>query len=354
MNMNFKVFAFGFMFFLTSHCYCQVSNDGIQNRIALNLDSGGYHSSTKNSGVEWDCINKALTNKCLVYHNDQWFTIKPSGPGPYYLNVSQQHCKKSYGVQLVIIEGDPCQSNSYRLIKCIPFTDQSDFFVRLDSLLSNKEYLVNVDGYLGDFCDFKIAFSLSYQGIPVDALNQHAILLSMTRTDSLVDVRWDFPDTLSFQINQFEVFRKRKNEKRKIATLPVVYNAYGVPQKKYCVSDTIRQYGAYAYVVFGKTSAEMLLLAEGKIIWQKNEKNKLPKSTKRQITYYVRKNGLVKIQVLDGVSNKRLFSMNRTSIAGRNILIFDFESFVEKGILSYTVVIDDMGAIQEYPVNIQR
>jgi len=62
----------------------------------------------------------------------------------------------------------------------------------------------------------------------------------------------------------------------------------------------------------------------------------------------------VKIQVLDGVSNKRLFSMNRTSIAGRNILIFDFESFVEKGILSYTVVIDDMGAIQEYPVNIQR
>ena len=129
--------------------FAQVSNNSIQNRIALRLDAGWYTSSTVSSNVEWDCVNKALTNKCLIYHNDQWFTVKPTGTGPLFLNVSNQVCKNQHGVQMVIIEGDPCKTDLYRLTKCIPFTDQSDFFVRLDSLDPHQEYLINIDGYLG-------------------------------------------------------------------------------------------------------------------------------------------------------------------------------------------------------------
>ena len=71
----------------------QVGNNKIENRITLKLDSGWYSSSTSHSTVEWDCINQALANKCLIYHNDQWFTFKPDHPGPLFINVSNQQCK---------------------------------------------------------------------------------------------------------------------------------------------------------------------------------------------------------------------------------------------------------------------
>jgi hypothetical protein len=161
-------------------CFGQVLNDRIQNRIALQLDAGWHTSSTINSKVEWDCINKKLTQKCLVYHNDQWFTIMPAGRGPYYLNVSNQSCKDLYGVQMVVIEGDPCKTDSYRLKKCFAFSDQSDFFVKLDSLIPQNSYLINVDGYLGDRCGFAIEFSSVFRGIPLHANNLNSIGLKKT------------------------------------------------------------------------------------------------------------------------------------------------------------------------------
>jgi hypothetical protein len=178
--------------------FSQVSNNKIQNRIELQLDSGWFTSSTVNADVEWDCINKSLTNKCLIYHNDQWFTIKPSTQGPFFLNVLSQQCKKLYGVQMVVIEGDPCKTTSYKLKKCIPFSDQSDFFVRLDSLIAGREYLINIDGYLGDFCKFSIEFSSTHKGIPVEARNQNAIQLAKTLQDSILHLEWTIPDSLLF------------------------------------------------------------------------------------------------------------------------------------------------------------
>lgn len=196
--MTIRVIAFIFIQINIICCFGQVSNNRIQNRILLKLDSGWYSSSTSNSDVEWDCVNKALTNKCLIYHNDQWFTIKPSGPGPYYLNISNQECKKLYGVQVVIIEGDPCKTDSYRLKKCIPFTDQSDFHLRLDSLDTNQEYLINIDGYLGDLCQFMIGFSSAPNGLSVDARKLNTVSVFVTQQDSIVSISWNFMTHSSF------------------------------------------------------------------------------------------------------------------------------------------------------------
>ena len=82
----------------------QVVNDNIGNRSRLIIDSASIYSSTDEATVEWQCINKALTNKCLIYHNDQWFTFNVKSEGSYYLNITSQSCRDSRGIQAIIIE----------------------------------------------------------------------------------------------------------------------------------------------------------------------------------------------------------------------------------------------------------
>ena len=232
---------------------CQVSNNQIQNRIELKLDSGWFASTTAQASVQWDCINKALTNKCLIYHNDQWFTIKPFVTGPLFLNVAHQSCKQLYGVQVVVIEGDPCQTSTYRLKECVPFTNQSDFFLRLDSLVAGQEYLINVDGYLGDFCSFEIAFSSSFQGLPVTGSTMN-INSTIGVKDSIVTINWTIPDSLSNDLKEFQVFRKRASQKiGRVITHPIDRNAYGFAQTSYQFRDTLREKDEYVYSIFGVT-----------------------------------------------------------------------------------------------------
>src|SRR6218665_2753576 len=98
----------------------QVPNNQINQRYHLSLNEEPVFSTTSNSSVEWKCINKALTNKCLVYHNDQWFTFAVDKDGTYYINLSGQVCKKKLGTQLILIEGNPCEIKSYRIRRCVP------------------------------------------------------------------------------------------------------------------------------------------------------------------------------------------------------------------------------------------
>ena len=337
-------------------CFGQVSNDRIQNRITLALDSGWHTSTTTNSEVEWDCINKALTNKCLIYHNDQWFTVKPSSSGPLYLNVSQQTCKKLYGVQLVIIEGDPCKTDTYRLKKCIPFTDQSDFFVKLDSLDSHQEYLINIDGYLGDLCRFNIAFSSSFQGIPVDADNLNMPNLTAVEKDSVVTLEWAVDDSLSFDLKQFHVYRKKEKQKSAVrVAVPMIHNAYGAAQKKYAVYDTLKENGKYTYSIYGMTKNDMLLLGRKVIefpkVWQAPKGNNSNRY-KRQINYYANRDGHVEVVVLHGVSAKKLFVTNRRATKGRNTLTLDLSDLAERQIFFYTVIIKGKNFREEHRIKL--
>ena len=58
---------------LISNVVAQVSNNSIDKRLGLVMDANPIASTAAESSVEWNCINKSLTSKCLVYHNDQWF-----------------------------------------------------------------------------------------------------------------------------------------------------------------------------------------------------------------------------------------------------------------------------------------
>jgi hypothetical protein len=327
--------------FSISSC-AQVANDRIQNRISLHLDAGWHTSFTTKSDVEWDCINKALTNTCLIYHNDQWFTIRGGGTGTFYLNVSNQNCKKLLGVQMVIIEGDPCKTSSYRLKKCIPFTDQSDFFVKLDSLDPLEEYLINIDGYLGDLCKFDIAFSSTYQGIPLaehPGLHQN---VNLTAKDSIVQLEWTTRDSLLFFIRQFQVYRKDSKERSaRLIAMPMVRNAFGSAQENYSVTDTLREPGEYTYSIYGITSNDMVLLSRESIRYPIEAQPVRVRSNKRQIDYFVRNGALVKVVVLDNASGRRLFSTTRKATKGRNTLTLDFTQHLEMGLYNFLIILEN-------------
>jgi hypothetical protein len=353
-QMSRQFFVFMLWQIASASCFAQVSNNSIHNRISLNLDDGWHTSSTTNSNVEWDCINKALTNKCLVYHNDQWFTIKPSGPGPLFLNVSNQVCGKQFGVQMVIIEGDPCKAGSYRLKKCIPFTDQSDFFVKLDSLDASQEYLINIDGYLGDRCKFEIAYSTFSEGIPVDAPNLDNVNFSLLQKDSLVTLQWQTHDSLSFSVSTFHVYRKKKNDRRAIrVTIPMEHNAYGAARKNYQISDTLRQDGEYIYSIYGSRANDRVLLGREKIIYKASVKSPARQSYITPLEYLVDNSGIVSVSVMEEGSGNQLFSGKQKAVQGRNTVLLNLASFVAQGILDYKVIITEGKIRREYSISFQ-
>lgn len=327
------------IFLFSLPAFPQVVNDNIQNRITLTLDDAPFRSSTDHSRVEWGCINKALTHKCLIYHNDQWFTIKPQVSGPLYLNVSNQRCRDQHGVQVVMLEGDPCKTDSYQLKKCIPFTDQADFFVTLDSLRIGEEYLINIDGFLGDRCEFDIAFSSDPAGLPIHPPVLKGTSFMGTRKDSLVELRWRVPDSRLSQLKEFTIARKTIRGKRSFMwNKPMVYNAYGAPQKDYTITDTLREKGEYLYNLYARWENGVFLLGSQKITYKDVYHAPVIRSNKRQVEYYLKHDGSVQILVQDA-SGKALFSTRRMSQRGRNVVTLDFTPYVEKGFSSFKVIL---------------
>lgn len=136
--------------FLFGRAFSQVANNEIGQRVELTINQLPYISTTANSTVEPDCINKSLTAACLIYHNDQWFTFAVPADGRYYLNVGEQDCLQKRGIQVLLIEGDPCVIPSYEVRRCIPKLALQDTYVILDSLRKDVPYLLNIDGFLGD------------------------------------------------------------------------------------------------------------------------------------------------------------------------------------------------------------
>jgi hypothetical protein len=327
-----------------------VSNNTIANRVPLEQNADWFRSSTRNANVEWDCINKALTNKCLIYHNDQWFSLTPLSSGTFFINIRNQRCNNLQGVQVVVIEGDPCKTDTYRLVECIDYTEQSDIFVKLDSLQKGKEYLVNIDGYLKDQCDFEIQFSDTYNGIPAKSEKEKISTIELTPLDSIVNIQFVLTDSLKFKINKLLLLRKNSKEKKSIvkAETSLLRNALGTSDLNFIWADTLRVKGDYTYSILGVKNDDVVMLAAKNIHYK--GKPVIYRSYIQTITYYSKRRGNVLVHILDEVGEKRLYSGTRDVVEGRNSIAINFSEFVRKGILAFRVVISDKGGREEYPV----
>lgn len=250
------LFLFGF------ESIAQVANNNIEERLQLDLNKP-VHSSTAGASVQWKCINKALTNKCLVYHNDQWFSFTVAKSGNHFINISSQSCRDSKGVQMIVIEGNPCEVSTYKILECIPQIRTEDVFVELYALKANTQYLINVDGFLGDFCEFNVELSDKPKGLPrkeKETLNADTLRVDSKMEEKVVTMKWTVDEKLAKELREFKVFRNSSV----VSELAMARNAYGLANNTYQFVDTLKSPGKYRYNIYGiRESDDMpLLLSE--------------------------------------------------------------------------------------------
>ena len=210
--------------------YGQVANDSVQNREELVLGEP-YTSYTAHSTVERNCVDESLTGKCIKYHNDQWFTFNSGEATELFINVSQQRCKDLFGVQLVLLTGEPCNPKSYDILSCTSSGTNDDFYVAAN-VKTRTTYLLIVDGYLEDFCTFNILLDTIPHGIPPEP--NLSLPGGGSRVGKVVHLRWTLPDSLSEGMEQFIVYQRTKDEHRFAAedTIVVSRNTFGELTKR--------------------------------------------------------------------------------------------------------------------------
>jgi hypothetical protein len=224
-----------------------VPNDDIEQRRVLRPNET-VTSSTAGCTVQWKCVDERLTGKCIEYHNDQWFELTPTVTGRYYVNVSAQQCRDTRGVQLVVLTGEPCQPKTYQILTCASLGSQDDVFVTLDELQAGQRYLLNVDGYLHDFCSFQLTVSDKARGVP--ALAPPNVAGVAPTVSPLVNLQWTLPDSVT-SISQFRVLRRELAEFRATEQnkQPVRRTTYGAAGVAYSYQEILHKPGRYLYQV---------------------------------------------------------------------------------------------------------
>lgn len=255
----------------------QVNNDNVANRIHLVPDGAPLHTTTASATVEWGCLNQALTGKCLVYHNDQWYEFKVQEPQAYFLNISNLVCRNSNGIQIILIEGNPCVTKNYRVLQCIRQIKNEEVFIPLGMVTANLPYLIEIDGFDGDHCDFNIQIARKPSGLPMtfEELQKSDAKISVgSQKDSLVNISWKVPPGLLDQMDQYRVYRLAEGDIVRLERIvPSSKNAYGKPLDAYLVQDTLVAPGNYVYRVIGYPySGTPLLLTELRMEYVKRKK----------------------------------------------------------------------------------
>ena len=245
-----------------TQAWAQPPNDSLAHRIALISEDAPFPSTTVGATVEWACVDESLTGKCIEYHNDQWFSFTPAHPGPYYLNLGNQACRDVYGVQVVVLTGTPCDPSTYQILHCYSTGYQADIYLTLDSLQAGLEYLINVDGYLQDYCSFTIQISETPHGRPALPRREPGELRSEA-TGNWVLLRWKLPQALGAEVEGFEVERRNMHQGKVEATLPVgiASNSVGVVARDYFLVDSLPSGSHYEYQIWAqRTNQESVLL----------------------------------------------------------------------------------------------
>ncbi|MES2731020.1 MAG: hypothetical protein V4714_04700 [Bacteroidota bacterium] len=231
---------------------CQVANDNIDGRILLRVNDKPAQSTTRSCTVEWACIDESLTGKCIEYHNDQWFQFTPAQSGQYFVNISKQDCRDIRGVQLVVIDGEPCQPKTYRTLSCTSLATQDNIYVSLDHLEANHAYLLNIDGYLNDFCRFQIQVSHQSKGFPAQSIGLKTAPDIQT-DETGVQLTWTVTDEQAVKLRSYQLYRRFEKEKKSkwIQTVSHEKNTRGDSKLQYTAVDTVTTRGRYTYQIIG-------------------------------------------------------------------------------------------------------
>lgn len=266
----------GTFFFLLLPASAQVINDSIAYRLELPLNQP-LRSSTAHCTVEWACVDEQLTGKCIEYHNDQWFYFTAADIPTHYLTITRQDCREIRGVQLVLLTGEACRPETYQVLVCVSLASQEDIYLKAEALEAGKTYLLNIDGYLHDFCSFTIQYSDTPTGLPVNQSLAKQLALKQLEETLEVQINWKAPASILDQTRHYELYRRERLEKKfsRTQTIPHLRNAYGLSQEHYSTTDTLPEGGTYFYKLLARLeNGEGSILAEGKLKVEEEDKER--------------------------------------------------------------------------------
>jgi len=231
--------------------------------------------------------------------------------GSYFLNLSSQQCKKQQGLQVILIEGNPCEANTYSILQCISKVSQEDTFVELPNVKPNTPYLLNIDGFLGDLCDFQIQLSTHASGLPIRFSFSDSVKANSFLKDRKVYITWKATPELIRSIESFRVGRKNEREvKSKWKEVELKVNAYGEPILDYSLEDTLSEQGKYMYLIIGvkKETGQPIFLHERRISYFEKSRNGLLKPIEQAVYFSpgFEKAGRIQIAVVDAYTDALL------------------------------------------------
>lgn len=328
----------------------QVVNDEIAERLELRVDQLPLSSTTTHSTVEVSCINRNLTSACLIYHNDQWFTFSSPADGRYYLNISNQKCGKKLGIQILLIEGDPCLIRSYKIRQCISKLPQDDTYVILDSLKQGTSYLLNIDGFLGDQCLFDVQISTQPLGLPLMNYVNDSLTNELDLRDSIIRFSWHVNDLIEHRISAFHVYKKFLNQPKSqlVSISPNRGNAYGNFKKEYIVYDTLHEKGEYNYRIFGMESdtRELIFFGERAIKYY----GEVSSDTKyvTEISAKFARGSTISVRVRYPPSGKILDDYKENMAQNSNLIRVDLAKYIRAGYLDLVLILSEEKSRRKY------
>jgi len=330
----------------------QVTNNSIEQKITLKLDDTMFNSTTANSSVQWSCVNKVLTDKCVIHHNDQWFDFSVVKKGTYYLNVYSQECRDKRGIQVIVIEGDPCKVVTYKILKCISKVRLEDVFIKLDSLKPGISYLVNIDGFLADQCNFGIQLSKTPLGLPLYAEKPDSVIAAGRQGDSIFHLAWHLRREKVDDIQSFHVYRTRGYSRSIIVDEQQIRrNAFGLSFQDYESIDTLHEEGDYKYFVYGiqKETRMPHLLVEKGVRYEKKLPN-VVRSTEVVLNLSYPEKMSFQILIYDLKTDAMLRSSKHEfeSLKDKKFKI-DLKEFLDKGVNQFLILAsNDKQALEFY------
>lgn len=317
----------------------QVSNNNIEERLHIELGKP-VHSSTAGASVQWKCINKKLTDKCLVYHNDQWFSFSVERPGNYFINIASQKCRDSKGVQMIVIEGNPCETSTYKILECIPQIRTEDVFVELASLRANVQYLVNIDGFLGDFCEFSIELAGKPKGLPRKDVDLDTLDIDSRLENKVVTMKWSIAENLAKEIREFKIFRNSNL----ITEFGTSRNAYGQAKNTFQFVDTLTTPGTYKYNIYGiRERDDMPLLLSARQFTLNQEAPREPKMIMKilPLRLMFKENDVFQLRLYNYDGDHLLWSHKGESQGEGELFMIDPAPYVEYGLRKFQLLILD-------------
>lgn len=332
-------FSISIVLLLNTTSSAQVPNDNASDAQSLTVNAIPHKSDTKDCTLEEACINRKLTAKCLVYHNDQWFTFTTGTESVYYLSVQRQDCRDVNGVQLQVMEGHLCKPSTYKILECISLATQDDIYITMSALKKNHTYILNVDGYLNDFCQFEIGITTSLPDFAVMPLPNFQEL-NGTQKNGKVVFEWKLNEELELlKTESFEIRRRFESEKKfyPIAKISAERFVHGQFKPDYRYADTVGRKGYYYYQVIA-IGADSSKHKVGEFSALSNPI--LKNNYETIITLPCKDRTPVNISVYNWENNFLMGKMNATYFNNGHFTI-NTGSFFQLGILRLKVIVTD-------------